>query len=82
MSDEQFHRMWTAGHQQFSGDVDKGVAKLRRIIEAAYGDDGDGGAERASPPVKAMLAGLAASVVTGVLFFATVLATTSGNLLA
>jgi hypothetical protein len=82
MSDEQFHRMWTAGHQQFSTDVDKGLAKLRRIIDAAYGDEADDGAESANPPIEAMLAGLAASVVTGVLFAGTVLAGTPGYLLA
>lgn len=82
MSDEQFHRMWSAGHEQFSADVDKGTAKLRRIIDAAYGEPSPSAETGAKHLGEAMLAGLAASVVTLVVFASTIFVTTAGVVLA
>jgi hypothetical protein len=79
MTDEHFMRQWTDGHECFSADVDKGLAKLRRIIDAAYGVPATGGAPRTT---EAMLAGLAATAVTVVVFASTVMVTTAGIPLA
>ena len=80
MTDEHFMRQWTDGHDRFSVDVDKGLARLRRIIEAAYGEPIQGDDRRR--PAEAMLAGLAASAVTTVLFVSTLLVATPGAILA
>jgi len=79
MTDEHFMRQWTDGHERFSADVDKGLARLRRIIEAAYGEPH---ADGASKTTEAMLAGLAATAVTVVVFASTVMVTTAGIPLA
>jgi hypothetical protein len=77
MMDQLFMRHWAANHDQFSRDLDKGLAalaaRLRRIrlgrpsIGQAYGSVEDGGTSRAG---RAMLTGLAASATTTLLFTA------------
>ena len=72
MMDQLFMRHWAANHDQFSRDLDKGLAalaaRLRRIrasIGQAYGSAEDGGTSQAG---RAMLMGLAASASTTLLF--------------
>jgi hypothetical protein len=79
MTDEHFMRQWADGHQRFSADVDKGLARLRKIIDTAYEEQAQ---SQSAPSREAMLAGLAATAVTVVVFASTVLATTGGVSLA
>jgi hypothetical protein len=79
MTDEHFLRQWTDGHERFSADVDKGLAKLRLVIDAAYGEPPAEGAPRATA---AALAGLAATAITVVVFASTLMVTTAGIPLA
>jgi hypothetical protein len=80
MTDEHFIRQWTEGHERFTADVDKGLARLRRIIDTAYSEAP--ARPRGIPSTEAMLAGLGATLVTALLFASTVMATTSGTVLA
>ena len=77
MIDQLFMRHWAANHDQFSRDLDKGLAALaarlrsigrgRASIDQAYGSAEDGGTSQAG---RAMLTGLAASASTTLLFTA------------
>jgi hypothetical protein len=82
MTDEHFIRQWTEGHERFSADVDKGLAKLRKIIDAAYDEPVAPPAADAVQPGEAMLAGLAATALTALLFTSTVMVVTPGTILA
>lgn len=82
MTDDQFARVWSEHHENFSAEVDEGLAKLRRIIGAAYDEPSERREDPENAGLRATLAGLAASVVTAVLFASTVFVTTSGVSLA
>lgn len=80
MQDELFMRGWNAGHEHFSADLDAslerlverltGSARSPKGIDAAYG--GDATRSRLSGGAQASLRGLAASVLT-VLLWASVM---------
>src|SRR3990167_4362691 len=82
MTEEHFIRQWTDGHDRFSADLDRGLAKLRRIIGAAYGELIEETAEHERTTGQAMLAGLAATAVTILLFVSSVRVATRGVVLA
>lgn len=82
MTDEHFIRQWTEGHERFTADVDKGLAKLRRIIDTAYGERTAPVERNATRPGEALLAGLAATALTTLLFVSTIVVVTPGTILA
>ncbi|HTM94871.1 MAG TPA: hypothetical protein VL100_03500 [Croceibacterium sp.] len=75
MTDEHFIRQWTDGHERFSADVDRGLVRLRRIIDTAYGELAPSEAYQGNSRGEAMLAGLAATAMTVILLISTVVAT-------
>lgn len=81
MIDEHFIRQWTDGHDRFSADLDRGLARLRAIIDSAYGEQ----VQPKPGPARseAIMAGLAATTMTVVLLATTaVLFATPGVVLA
>lgn len=82
ITDEHFIRQWTEGHERFSADVDKGLERLRQIIDAAYGEPTPAPAVNTVQPGEAMLAGLAATALTALLFVSTLTVATPGTILA
>lgn len=82
MTDEHFMRQWTEGHERFSSDVDQAIARLRKIIGAAYDVSIEPSVRESDTHARSMLAGLGAAVVTAVLFISTVWVTTGGTSLA
>ena len=75
MTDEHFIRQWTDSHEQFSADVDRGLVRLRQIIDAAYGSSVPPEACDGNARGEAMLAGLAATAMIVILLVSTVVAT-------
>lgn len=69
MIDEHFIRQWTDGHDRFSADVDRGLERLRAIIDSAYGEQ----VQPAPGPARSetIMAGLAATTMTVVLLATT-----------
>ena len=82
MTDEHFIRQWTESHERFSADVDKGLARLRQIIDTAYGEPTRSTATDGPRLGETMLAGLAASALTALLFASTVMVATPSTILA
>jgi hypothetical protein len=82
MTDEHFIRQWTDGHERFSADVDKALARLRSIIDAAYGEGAETARNDTPSRSEAMLAGVAATALTALLFVSTVAVVTPGTILA
>ena len=91
MQDEQFMRQWNPTHDRFSSDLDRGLGHIMRYfaqrreapkpIGSSYGllakyEQPALAVPALSPAARASLRGLAASVVTAVLWVTVMLATT------
>ena len=91
MQDEQFMRLWNAGHDRFSADLDRGLGhilchftqrrEVRKPIDRSYGFLGKyetpvPATSALSPAAQASLRGLAASVITFTLWISVMLVAT------